>query len=61
LQKEYWGNLWKVDVLVEYLFGKIISMDRFKEHKGNKYVLGPVDEYLARWVLESELEFSLTR
>ena len=42
---------------MDYLFGKTISVDRFKEHKGEKYVLGLVDEYLAKWMLESELEF----
>jgi hypothetical protein len=32
-----------------------------RKHKGKNYVLGLVDEYLARWMLESELEFSMTR
>ena len=37
------------------------TTDRFKEHKEKKYALGLVDECLARWMLESELEFSMTR
>jgi hypothetical protein len=32
-----------------------------RKHKEKKYVLGPVDEYLARWMLESEFEFSMTK
>ena len=36
-------------------------MDRFKEHEREKYVLGLVDECLAKWMLDSELEFSITK
>ena len=46
---------------MDYLFGKTISVDRFKEHREKKYVLGLVGECLARWMLESDLEFSMTR
>jgi hypothetical protein len=53
--------LGKVDGGVGYLFGKTISVDGLRKQKGKKYVLGLVDEYLARWTLEPELEFSMTR
>ena len=46
---------------MDYLFGKTISVDRFKEHREKKYVLGLVDECLAKWMLDSELEFSITK
>ena len=44
---------------MDYLFGKTISVDR--EHREKKYVLGLVDECLAKWMLDSELEFSITK
>jgi hypothetical protein len=46
---------------VGYLFGKTILVDGLRKHKGKKYVLDRVDEYLARWMLEPELEFCMTR
>jgi hypothetical protein len=32
-----------------------------RKHKGKKYALGLVDEYLAMWMLESKFEFCMAK